>query len=53
MKGLRFAASMFVPLAAVAAQEAAGFRWHDDLATARRIAHDQHRPLLLLFRCER
>lgn len=36
-----------------AAQDDLAIRWQTDFARARAAAAEQHRPLLLLFRCER
>jgi len=36
-----------------AAQDDLAIRWQTDFARARAAAGEQHRPLLLLFRCER
>lgn len=48
----RAAALSAMPILATAsAQE--GIAWHTDLDAARALAAEQHKPMLLLFRCER
>jgi hypothetical protein len=48
------AASLCAVLAShAAAQDDLAIRWQTDFARARAKATEQHRPLLLLFRCER
>ncbi|MCK5942616.1 MAG: hypothetical protein KAI24_11635 [Planctomycetes bacterium] len=37
----------------IAQQPEGAFRWHDDLNAARALAHQQHKPLFVVFRCER
>ena len=49
--GILVALTFFVP-AATQQANAPQLTWHTDLDEARALAERQHKPLLLLFRCE-
>jgi hypothetical protein len=55
MNGAMRASALAFALAAIPAPMPAQRElvWHTDIDAARRAAAEQHKPLLLLFRCER